>query len=269
MGVDGRWRKIWEPLMASGCLCVEESFACPLCNQIGLSETDLYFHFAQIHGENDEFLVCPICVVRKNITRKQGERSKGFGAHLAGHHPPAHIKAELEAKKKAQQRVDPYARFSCFSLVVVRHPDGRFLLVKEIAKRGWWYPGGHVDPGETFQEAALRETWEEAGVRIRLDGVIRVEFTPDPSGGARQRIIFLASPTDPDAPPKSVPDYESLGAEWISLPDLEAQVRSGEKKLRDTDCWEYFRYIYHGGHVGPISMLAFEGEPVGLPNVEN
>jgi len=34
--------------------------------------------------------------------------------------------------------------------------------------------GGAVDPGETFSEAAVRETKEEAGIDVELKGILKV-----------------------------------------------------------------------------------------------
>ncbi len=66
-----------------------------------------------------------------------------------------------------------------FSLVVVRHPKTKeYLIVKEGCKQGWWLPGGRVDRGEGFQQTALRETLEEAGLAVKLLGILRIEFTP-------------------------------------------------------------------------------------------
>ena len=56
------------------------------------------------------------------------------------------------------------------SHVVVYHPDGRILLQKRSHKKdllgGVWDTavGGHLDLGETFEEAARREMVEELGV---------------------------------------------------------------------------------------------------------
>ena len=49
------------------------------------------------------------------------------------------------------------------------------MAVLETKNRGWWLPGGRVDPGESFEKAALRETLEEAGIHVNLKGVLRVE----------------------------------------------------------------------------------------------
>jgi ADP-ribose pyrophosphatase YjhB (NUDIX family) len=45
--------------------------------------------------------------------------------------------------------------------------DGRILLVKEPGEGGWSLPGGWADVGESPSEAAVRETLEESGYRVR------------------------------------------------------------------------------------------------------
>jgi phosphatase NudJ len=143
----------------------------------------------------------------------------------------------------------------CFALTVVRKGD-RFLLVQEC-KYGepWYLPGGRVEAGESFAEAAVRETREEAGVPVRVTGVIRVEYSPSPAG-ARMRVIFLAEPTD-DTPPKSEPDDESLGASWVALAELP------NYKLRGAEVAELFAYVAAGGPVYPVELLQPEGQPYG------
>lgn len=50
---------------------------------------------------------------------------------------------------------------SCGFLVVTGNPVKSFLLMEH--KNRWDLPKGHVDPGETDMEAALRELEEETG----------------------------------------------------------------------------------------------------------
>ncbi len=53
--------------------------------------------------------------------------------------------------------------------------NGRFEVacIFREARGDWTFPKGKLDPGETFEEAALREVWEETGMRcdvIRFAG---------------------------------------------------------------------------------------------------
>jgi 8-oxo-dGTP diphosphatase len=48
--------------------------------------------------------------------------------------------------------------------------DGKGKLLVQDRKDPSWpgicFPGGHVEPGESFVEAVIREVWEETGLRI-------------------------------------------------------------------------------------------------------
>jgi phosphatase NudJ len=140
-----------------------------------------------------------------------------------------------------------------FSVVVVRK-DVHYLLVHE-SKHGqhWYLPAGRVETGETLKAAALRETLEEAGIPVRITGLIRLEHTAYP-GGARIRAIFLAEPIS-DTPLKSVADDESLGAAWVKLDELDAFP------LRGDDVRELIEYVELGGEIYPLSLIAAEGMP--------
>ena len=64
---------------------------------------------------------------------------------------------------------------------IVAH-DGRIALIKRAispARGKWTFPGGYVDRGEPVHSAAVRETWEEAGLRVRLHGLHGVFSYPD------------------------------------------------------------------------------------------
>ncbi|MCB0044942.1 MAG: NUDIX hydrolase [Caldilineaceae bacterium] len=106
-----------------------------------------------------------------------------------------------------------------FVWVVVRRAD-EFLLVQEnLADNPWFLPAGMVEPGESLIAAAHRETMEEAGIAIRLEGIIEVRqqvYAPDIM---RIQVLFLALPLD-DTPPKSTPDEHTLRAAWFKLDEL-------------------------------------------------
>ena len=55
---------------------------------------------------------------------------------------------------------------------------GELLLVRRCDSGTWELPGGRVDVGESAVEAALRETSEESGLRVRITGLVGLFTDP-------------------------------------------------------------------------------------------
>lgn len=77
--------------------------------------------------------------------------------------------------------------------------DDKILLLQEDGKfiRGLWsMPGGHLEPGESFTEGAIRETLEESGYQIKIVKEIyhniipRIEYSRNPAEGLIEITIF-------------------------------------------------------------------------------
>ena len=72
--------------------------------------------------------------------------------------------------------------------------DRENILLVKSPRRGWEYPGGLVEPGETLQDALIREIKEESGIEVKITGFIGlckniekdsviIDFTCKPIGG--------------------------------------------------------------------------------------
>lgn len=66
-----------------------------------------------------------------------------------------------------------------FTVAVFVAWEGRVLLHRHRRLGMWLPPGGHIEPGELPDEAAVREVFEETGLRVKLVGERR-EDVEDP-----------------------------------------------------------------------------------------
>ena len=72
--------------------------------------------------------------------------------------------------------------------------DNKILVVREASKKNygkWNYPVGHLEVGESICEGAIRETYEETGYRVKLEGVLPIQEV-NINNDKYVLIIFLA-----------------------------------------------------------------------------
>ena len=58
----------------------------------------------------------------------------------------------------------------CASAIVINPVNKKILLVKHNVFNKWVQPGGHIEQNETPEDAAIRETYEETSIKIKLLG---------------------------------------------------------------------------------------------------
>ena len=107
------------------------------------------------------------------------------------------------------------------AVAVVRR--GRELLVIKRHRRGRDYavlPGGSVEPGESFEQAAVRELWEESTLQARVD----FELLAAEHNGREARYFLM---TDVEGTPElSGPELEAHGPDnsfelvWAGVHDF-------------------------------------------------
>ena len=63
--------------------------------------------------------------------------------------------------------------------ILILNSDGRILLELRADCGLWGLVGGRLEPGESIQEAAHRETYEETGLSISITGLLGVYAGPE------------------------------------------------------------------------------------------
>lgn len=155
-----------------------------------------------------------------------------------GNHPPI-MHGEGKAKfclncgdKLEEREIDGAMRLACDSCGYVHYTDpkvavgvligddqGRVLLMQRAhhpRKDLWSYPAGFVDAGEKVEDAAIRETQEEVGVTVELDGLLGIHSET----GNRVILVVYRGHIVEGAPR---PGEESLAVDYFAadgLPDM-------------------------------------------------
>ncbi|HKK51990.1 MAG TPA: CoA pyrophosphatase [Myxococcota bacterium] len=133
------------------------------------------------------------------------------GSHLAGF--------------ERRPAVEPGLRPAAVTIVLTPDEQGEacFLITRRPASmrrhaRQWALPGGRLDPGEDEIQAALRETHEEIGLRLRAEDVLGLlDDFPTRSGFRMTPVVAWAEPGQILAP--NPEEVEQLHA--IPLVELE------------------------------------------------
>ena len=93
-------------------------------------------------------------------------------------------------------------------------PDPEILLLRRAVEPGfgaWDLPAGYLDPGESFEAAARRETLEEAGIDVELVALAGVYHSPAANAVTAVYRAHAAS----EAPTVRI-DFESSDHAWVA-----------------------------------------------------
>lgn len=129
--------------------------------------------------------------------------------------------------------------------------DGRILLIRRADNQKWAMPGGALSVGETPAEGAVREAFEETGVRaeaVALVGVHDSRLCGTLSHHHLYHFLFLCSPFN-GGKMETTPSHslEILEAAWFAEDDLPPDIDPGHiGRIGDAfrmwhgDCSAYF-----------------------------
>ena len=103
-----------------------------------------------------------------------------------------------------------------------RRDDGspELVVVHRPRYDDWSLPKGKLDPGESWEDAALREVEEEVGLRCRLGDELPPVGYRDNKGRAKAVRYWLMEPVDGGAP--FTPNDEVDEMRWVDLEEAAA-----------------------------------------------
>jgi len=103
--------------------------------------------------------------------------------------------------------------------LILQAPDRSILLLRRsplVNNPGYWnLPGGRIDPGETPLQAAMRETFEESGIRVRIAAPYSVLVRKN---GNKLYHVFLAGI------PKVIPRINEESDKWVWVQPSQARM---------------------------------------------
>ncbi len=110
------------------------------------------------------------------------------------------IREKLSHLRNAQiEKITCLYEKSCGAIVIYKSGDRcKILLVRNHNGRNYSFPKGHVEQGESEQETAVREVYEETGLKIRIIDSFREVADYCPFGKIRKRVVFFMAQTMSD-----------------------------------------------------------------------
>jgi len=139
---------------------------------------------------------------------------------------------------------EPDSLVPAVTVIAVRE-DCAILLIRRTDNGNWALPGGTIEMRESVTGAAIRETFEETGVKCEVTGLAGVYSDPGhvieyTSNGEVRRefsVAVTARPVSGDP----TPSPESRDVRWVHPRDLDRYPMDKSMRKRVTD------YLDHPG----------------------
>ena len=117
------------------------------------------------------------------------------------------------------------------TVATIVEQNGRYLLVEEVVdgETVLNQPAGHIEENESILAAALRETLEETGWRVKLTDLVGIYNYSAPNGVTYYRFSFAAQAIE--QVPEAKLDDGIIGPVWLNLEELESRRQQWRSPL--------------------------------------
>ncbi|HEY2078766.1 MAG TPA: NUDIX domain-containing protein [Streptosporangiaceae bacterium] len=116
------------------------------------------------------------------------------------------------------------ARLQCVG-AVIKDASGRLLLIlrgHEPGKGLWSIPGGRIEPGETDEQAVVREVREETGLTVTCGRLLGAAELPGNDGAVIEVRDYLAALPTGAATAVAKAGDDAAAVRWVSEADAGA-----------------------------------------------
>jgi 8-oxo-dGTP diphosphatase len=151
------------------------------------------------------------------------------------------MKQILKDRLKGRKMTEKYPRVGVG--VLIFNNEGQLLLGKRQGAHGegmWSAPGGHLEFGETFESCALREVFEETGVKISDPIYLGITNDVFREEGKHYVSIFMKAFFPEEQQVINKEPHKCSAWQWFSIKNLPENLFLPLKKIKKwAENWDY------------------------------
>lgn len=114
--------------------------------------------------------------------------------------------------------------FLNYAVGVIFNKEGKILLQKRSDTGNWGLPGGAIELGESLEDAAIREVYEETGLKVSVKKLLGIyshpKYTKTYSNGDKNQPIVVAYYCKFLGGSLKITDKETLDLKYFSITKL-------------------------------------------------
>ena len=143
---------------------------------------------------------------------------------------------EVRLNNMTREKPDAVVEISAGGFVVSKTDSSMVALMARFNRGGkleWCIPKGHLEPEETKEEAALREVFEETGLKAEITdylGEVSYTFNQKGKNVSKTVHVFLMNQVSGELSMEHDPNHEASELAWVKLGELVSRLSHGSEK---------------------------------------
>jgi 8-oxo-dGTP pyrophosphatase MutT (NUDIX family) len=133
---------------------------------------------------------------------------------------------QVRLNNMTREKPSPVVEISAGGFVVSKTDSTLVALMARFNRGGkleWCVPKGHIEPGETKEQAALREVFEETGLKAEITdylGDVSYTFNQKGKNVSKTVHVYLMNQVAGELTMENDPNHEASELAWVKLSEL-------------------------------------------------